>query len=450
MLLAALLYIAIALSAVSLIALAVSPMLGLPVLLLSKPIIDTTFFRPLIMGLPLTQIVGAMVPIVVFGHMAFAGGRQRLSTMPLKGIWIVYSGYVLFFSLIMVYVDGIKNGSEVFFRHINGLVGFYLFQALCQNTKELKRLFATLVIAGIFPMGTVIYQVITGVQWHHLDFLRLEGLTRASGLYFHILTVRYYAYQTLIGMLLYTSYFDVRKFTKFALFPIGFAVIFVVFHTYSKAGFLAMFIWALCWTTLQKKYGLLLGIAIVTLGFAALRYEQVGTVLHSIFYKEVGALYGKGDATLVFQGRVFLWAELIDQWMNLNILGKLFTSGRMMTTAHNDYVQMLFHGGIVGLAIYLWLLAAVASRIIRNLRRRVDPLQVAALILFLTYLIDSVGLVPSGYPHFQWLVWGVIGLSFRQREDIEISPSESRAKRDASLNSPAVQTGYIPRKRLGV
>ena len=445
--LAALLYVAIALAATSLIALVVSPMLGLPVLLLSKPIIDTTFYKPLIMGLPLTQIVGGLVPIIVLWHMMFAHGWRRFSAMPLRKTWALYSAYVLFFSLIMVYNDGIKNGVEVFFRHINGLVGFYLFQALCRDAKEIRRLFFTLIVAGIFPMATTIFQVITGVQWHHLDFLRLEGLTRSSGLYFHILTVRYYAYQTLIGVLLYTAYFDMSRAVKIALLPIAFAVIFVIFHTYSKAGFLAMFVWALCWTVLQKKFGALLGLSVVALIIGAFKYEEIALVLHSVFYKELGALSGEGDADVVFQGRVFLWRELFDQWLDLNVLGKLFTSGQIMTTAHSDYVQMLFHGGIIGLGIYVWLLAAVGKKIVRNLLQEVEPLSVAALMLYLTYLIDSVGLVPSGYPHFQWLVWGLIGLSFRQREERTSVGLDGRPAADVPAAATAPPLRYFPRKR---
>jgi hypothetical protein len=39
---------------------------------------------------------------------------------------------------------------------------------------------------------------------------------------------------------------------------------------------------------------------------------------------------------------------------------------------------------------------------------------VAALMVYTMYLIDTIGLVPSVYPGYQWFVWGIIGLSLRR------------------------------------
>ena len=36
-------------------------------------------------------------------------------------------------------------------------------------------------------------------------------------------------------------------------------------------------------------------------------------------------------------------------------------------------------------------------------------------MLNMAFLVDTVGLVPSTYPHFQWLVYGFIGLALRER-----------------------------------
>jgi hypothetical protein len=73
------------------------------------------------------------------------------------------------------------------------------------------------------------------------------------------------------------------------------------------------------------------------------------------------------------------------------------------------------HSGIAGLLIYITLLLVIGFTLIKQLVKEIDSLAVLALIMYLVYLIDTIGLVPSSYSHFQWLAWGLIGLSIRVR-----------------------------------
>jgi hypothetical protein len=120
---------------------------------------------------------------------------------------------------------------------------------------------------------------------------------------------------------------------------------------------------------------------------------------------------------MTFQGRWFGWMEMMDKWERLPAMNQWFGSGQIATGAHNDFLQMLFHGGIVGLGIYTVVLTVIGVRVALNLLAKADVVAVAALMVYLMWLIDAIGLVPSAYPSEQWLVWGVIGLSFRRRVD---------------------------------
>jgi hypothetical protein len=97
---------------------------------------------------------------------------------------------------------------------------------------------------------------------------------------------------------------------------------------------------------------------------------------------------------------------------------------------------MLFHGGVVGLVIYLSLLIVIGVRIGRNLLAKADEMTVAALMMYLMWLIDAVGLVPSAYPAEQWLVWGLIGMSLRTRADAEGQEPMREAVLDRDEYSP--------------
>jgi O-Antigen ligase len=428
----ALLYISIALAFACALALTLNPVAGILALTLTKPIIDTAFYAPLVFGLTLTQMFGATVPMIMFGHMFAQGGRNAVRFMPMRMTWMVYMGYAFIFSLIIVYQEGVQNGLDVFFRHTNGFVGFYMLQAFFRDDRRLRQLVTMFLLAGVFPIVTTFYQIVTGVQWHqHLAHMESEGFTRSSGLYYHILTVRYYVYQTLIGILLYWSMvYRPRVWLKMIGVVLGLLALVVLYRTYSKAGYLTIGLWMILWGVIQKKYvflALLMLSLLVVMPFFA---SDLGDVVYQVFHKEVAALEGEKTGEAAFSGRIYAWERMLDEQSKLGVFAQVFGSGHMMIGAHNDYIMMLFHGGLIGFLIYLFLLASAGWRVVSELRRRVDPLGVAALMVYLAFLIDTVGLTPSSYPHFQWLVWGVIGLSLRRGHD--------SATKFASEQAPAV------------
>jgi hypothetical protein len=426
------LYTAICFSIVALSLLVIWPVAGIVLLFISKPIIDTTFAQPLLHEFRLTEIVGALVPILVFGCMLVAHPEQSLRRMPLKGIWIIYTAEVFFFSSFILYNEGLVAGANVFFRHINGFVGFYMLQAFFYDhqAKRLRILLLGLIIASLFPMGIGVYQLMTGKVW---IAAQVEGITRYVGLYHDAFTVRYYAFQTILALVLYGALYARRNlFLKAGALAYGVVSTAVMIGAYSKTGVVSMMLWVTSWTVLQRKFVtfLLLGSCA---GLIGVYYaSDITANIVQLFHKEIGHLEGEVELERTFQGRWYGWKEMMSRWENFHWLRKVFGSGEVAFGAHNDYLQMLFHGGIFGLLIYLSLLITIGFRIASDLRRKVDPMGVSALMLFLMWMVDMIGLVPSSYPGYQWFVWGMIGLSLRLREE------EGRAREQANRVKQAV------------
>ena len=409
-----LLYVSIGCAALTLLAFSTSPVSGIVLLFVSKPLIDTTFAQPLIYGLHLTELVGALVPVAVFAHILFAGPEQTLARMPCKVIWTIYAADVLLFSLLIGYHQDLKSGANVFFRSINGFIGFYMLQAFFHDDRRLKILLGALIFAGVFPMGIGVYQLVTGTVWVQAQ---AEGLTRYVGLYHDAFTVRAYAFQTILAVLLYCAlYARTNPLLKAGAFAFGALSAVVMLKAYSKAGILSFAIWSACWTVLRRNYVAALVLAAGGALVAGYYASEIAANIARLFHKEIGFLAGTVESSRTFAGRWYGWQDMMSEWAGFHWLDKVFGSGIVATGAHNDYLQMLFHGGLVGLGIYVSLLAAVGGRILANLRRRRDPMTVAALMLFLMWLVDTIGLVPSAYPGYQWFVWGMIGLSLRLRE----------------------------------
>lgn len=454
-----LLTVAIVLSVGALSALLFWPVTGVVLLFISKPVIDTTFGQPLLFGLHLTELVGVAVPLVILGHMAFATPERAWSRMPLRWIWAAYVVDVIVFSMVIAYNQDVLTGANVLFRQLNGFVGFYLLQAFFHGEKGLKTILLAMIAAGLFPVGVGVYQLVTGAEWIHAE---AETLTRYIGLYHDAFTIRAYVFQTLIALLLYAALFVRRNlWLKGAAVAYGVVALIVLLKAYSKAGILSLGFWAVSWTTLQKKF-VALALVVVVVAVGGIYYSHdIAVNITKLFHKEIGALEGTVDTKRTFAGRWYGWQEMMARWQTFDWPQKAFGSGELAVGAHNDYLLLLFHGGVVGLAIYLGLLAAIGAKIVLNLWRRIDPLAVGALMLFLMWLVDTIGLVPSSYPGYQWFVWGMIGLSFRLREEEASSATEpvgagaitDRARSQERPAPSAGDAGYrypiiAPRKSL--
>ncbi|TKB76747.1 MAG: O-antigen ligase family protein [Nitrospira sp.] len=409
-----LLTISLGLTVLVVLALLLNPAVGVLLMFIAKPVIDTTFDSPVLGGFTLLQIIGAAVPVIVAGHLLVRRSDRSEPPLVLPTIWVIYGLDVLFFSLVIVATEDLAAGSNVFFRHINGLVGFLLLQAYFTEKRQLRSLFLALIIAGLFPIGVGIYQTVTGVVWRVEES---NGVVRSIGLWHDGVNLREYVLQAVLGLLLYFEVFARQSAAlRATLLAYGVLAVIVLVRGYSKAGFLTMGAWVLCWTLLQRKTAALVALILPVTAGALWYSPQLAGNIARIFYKEAGALTGTVDSKMTFAGRWFGWKEMLDQWMGFPLLGKVFGSGHPALGAHNDFLQMLFHGGLVGLGIYVALLTVMGYRLIVNLRRQIDPLRVGALMAYLMWMIDTIGLVPSAYSAYQWFVWGLIGLSLRSAE----------------------------------
>jgi hypothetical protein len=406
-------YLSIALTAASLLLIALRPKQGILFTLMAKPIIDTTWGE-VFFGIKLLYIMGVGVPVLVFIHAIFNKEEDRLSEMPLFWFWLTYISWNFITSQIITYQSGMK-GLDIFFRVLNGFLGFYWFQRYFREKEDLNKLLLAMLVAGMFPIGVGVFQFVTGYTWKAWV---AEGGMRNIGLYHDQATLKYYFFQTVAALLLYISYFGnkgkVRKVMLSAYFVL---CVPVLYKLYVKSGNVAFGLWLLIWTGLQKRF-LLLGLIV----FSAVLLNTVsgnrllGDILDT-YQKEIGVIRGDVELERSFAGRWFRWKAWFNEWQSAGILVKAFGTGKTGSGAHNDYIFVVTRSGVVGLLSYLLLLGSIGVSMAFSLLRRMTPLKVLSLMIFCLWLVEAIGLVPSGYPSFQWFAWGFIGLSLRLDRD---------------------------------
>lgn len=400
------------------------PAIGILAAFLCKPFVDAGYSVHVGFGFQITEIVGVGVPVLLLFHMVFS--RQgRPDKMTLIWVWAIF----LFVNLIGFSVFVAKGRYlftiNQFFRVINGFVGFYMLQTYITDRQQFRRLLIVLLIAGLFPMLMGLYQAATGHIWH----LRTGtmGLVRNVGLYHNATSFRYFAYMTITALLLYWSYFSKRDLWHTILFA-GYGLIcaVVLFKIYSKAAVVTMALWVIIWSIMNRRFGFLglcvLAVLIANLMTGNLVFEQIGTV----FMKEAAVAERQMETELMFSGRFFGWKAALAEYGKADIFNQLFGMGLGSGATHNDYLRALLATGIIGLLAYILLLGTVGFYLARNMIRSTTPLNIMAFMIFVGYLVDTVGLNPSLYTGYQWYAWGFMGLALHGMPELDNEVKSSR------------------------
>lgn len=422
-----LLGITILLATIACIALLFSAQIGVLAIYLARPFVDTAWSHMIFMGFRLTELVSVLVPLITFLLILFnLDTKKSVTKMPFYTFWMVYLAYILFFSVSIAVNSSIGEGASVFFRFVNGFVGFYLVQAYFRQEKEIKLFFFILALAGIFPVATGLYETIKGVHW---TVTTAEGEIRSIGLYHDAITIRYYGLQTVLAIAACLAFKFPENFAlRLGLVGLLLGSMVVVFKALSKAGLLTLASWSVIWSVGRKNWVLPAIVFVAAIFLIPLYFQEISDTVYNLFHKEVGAINGKVATNRTFAGRWGIWAEMSKEWSDFSMLQKLFGSGKSAFGAHNDYLQMAFHGGIIGLILYVSFLLTIVWKLVAIYLKSGHLLSVLALMAFVMWIVDSIGLVPSLYTGYQWFVWGVIGLCLRHHSD-----QEKKTKRIAKL-----------------
>ncbi len=385
------------------------PSLGVLVTVLFKPIVDTGFKYNIVLGFSITEIIGVGVPTLLITHM-LVSSEGRPQKMTLLWVWSIY-----IFANFLAFAVTLSHGKfqytlNLFFRILNGFVGFYMFQTYCAERERFRKLLIAFLLAGIFPMLMGLYQAATGEIWHMRT--GTLGVVRNVGLYHNATSFRYFSYMTLTALILYWSYFSKKTMFQAILFLAYGAICgVVIFKIYSKAALLTLVLWLVIWSVANKKYSLLVYFFLAVMGLNVvtgnLIFEQIGNV----FFKETAVFDGQMHSDRLLSGRIISWKTYLDKFFGASLFNQLFGMGASWGGGHNDYLRALISSGIIGLMAYLLLLGSTGLMVTLKMLQNRSPLTIVAFMIYTGYVIDTIGLAPGLYTGYQWYAWGFMGLA---------------------------------------
>ena len=438
--------ISLFLSFISEIFLLISPQLGLLISIASKPIIDLAWDYQILFGLRPLDIVGAGLPAILILRMLLSRA-DRPAEMRFIGLWTLYIFANLLGFGIMLSSGEIMWTASLFFRILNGFVGFYAFQTHFNKKDSFRMLLIFYLIAGIVPMLMGLYEVASGESWR----LRygVGDQIRITGLYNNSITYRYDAYMTLTAIVLYWVYFLKRNIlSKSILTAYAGICCVVLFFVFSKAAFATLGLGLAIWMVNYKKFAWLIVVFFVFILINVVSNNYVEKEIDTTFSLETEVLEGAKDTRFLFAGRLGGWESQLKDWSKLDIFYQIFGTGEGgKGGGHNDYLRSLMNSGIFGLTTYIILLLSIGFKVLTNfLRDRRSPLSVMALIIYCAWMIDTIGFTPGIYTSYQLYAWGFIGIALYGVKGLTMPADEKTSEIVTIIGSPEHRKKHIKQK----
>lgn len=376
-----------------------------------KPVMDMSYHIE-VAGLTLGRLMSV---IIVFHFLACIFlSIKHWSTIRVRYfvvVWIVMT----FISYAVTGLENIIMGLELLFRYMNFLLPFLAVPFVINRNENL--FFKVLILASFFPITVSLLQIAgIPIGFHEKT---IAGLLRPRGFFHDIFTNRLYFLYGMVG----SSYFLVRG-KKLSTKWLG-GIFFILanicmLYMYSKSGYLIIaFFWLLIFIHLRIPHKKV--IVPLTIPLIILLLIFYADQFMAVYQKEINFLLGQEKVGRLFQGRVFGWIDAIKEWSNSGLAQQFFGQGDLALGMHNDFLRILFSNGLLGLFLYLVFLLYIFVLLCLNYFKKRTFEVALAITLFFVFILDSIGLVPTLYPAYNWMVWGIISyfISDMYKEDYQ-------------------------------
>jgi len=308
-------------------------------------------------------LYSGVVVFVLLNLFKFLKKKSSFNENIINSLDFAFIVYIVLFTLTKIVNSGIDEGLNTFLRSCQDYFVFLWVKLfIIDDEKNEERIFKCLFLAASI---SVVYGT---MQFFHMDiFHRQSDINRLSG--FHKNSYTYGGQLIIQFFFLLNHFIKTRKFPTLILFALAF---FCILNTSERAVLFGIIIGLLFYfvlSKLQKKQMVYLSpIIVIPLLFTAFFNKKVINRIKNIF--------SSGAKKNV---RLKIWGIAVSMWKK-NILfgvGKFpevyhqipgKSSYKVLTHAHNVYLQILVTNGLMGLFAYLTLIFAILNDMFSNLK----------------------------------------------------------------------------------
>jgi len=402
------------------------PKTAIILLFIAKPIIDATWFYKLpFINLNFLQINGVLFPLFAI-LLIYTQKIEIKRYYSFLLIALLISSTV--FSFVFFLINGLQMGGNIFikrityglvilFQFLNGFSSYFILPFFFNKEKDKKTLLLCFIISSLFPLITAYAQIFGLFEGR---MLRTTGeLMRISGLYYDSTNLRFYSMQAIIALMIYLKlyYNAINNTKKIFLLIMIVSFLYIMYLGYSKAAITILIVWTILYFLLS---GNTLTSILIIASFILLYIfiPKIGYEIDKLFYKEVmyydGTLPEELEYTLL-GGRVLRWEAFLQKFINSDFLDQLFGyQFNVGLTSHNDFMRLLISNGIIGFILYFTFIIFLCFKTFITYFKYKDAISLGAVLLFISFIIDSIGLTPSIYTNYSLFVFGIISLSINR------------------------------------
>jgi len=353
-------------------------------------------------------------PLQALGMLVFTFCFMSIIRKKSNAPSLITAFYIFFFLLIMNLILVLADvGSFSQFgdtiRTILPFILFFYFRKYLNNLLDLEGFLITFLIASIFPIGTLFYEILFNPIREVYNTDSRGGGLRLSGFYSDLFG---YMSHLICGFIAYCYfYIKYNKNKKHFVFSnLGFIVVYLIslvgiYNLRHQASWAVSLILVLIFVYFVRKKSSVLQFFYYSLIFSGIGFYFYTEIFEVLFAKDINVYQGNAEDTAALNGRVGIWKKYFAYWLEFSFISQWFGSGfsfhekasvMMSGGMHNDYIRLFFSTGIVGILCYLSFLFYLVRNALRIKVLEMKYLMLASVLVIMLYSISSLPLLASG------------------------------------------------------
>ena len=326
--------------------------------------ITLTFVNIEVLGLSAFEIFGILISYMLLIPVLLKFRSLRLDRM------VLLSMYFCLYCIVSIFWG---SAVSIVARVTLPFIVFFAIRIYITDSKQVGVILLAIVAGYLIPIAMSTYDTILGQSVNMVNYW--TGITRFEGVF---KGAHAFAYAMLFFSFIFCLLNQTRQFegnlAKYGLLIFQLLAVFCLYKSYTRTalgGFIIF--WTIyLWGTNKKRFFLAVMACLV---IAVLSYQKIET----IFWQTGGhARTGYHNLDAASSGRIYIWNHNIQLFLDSSLPQQLLGRGLgcesrtvigsevAVWQPHNNYLNLLMSVGVIGLFIYLSLLAFLLWDIYRS------------------------------------------------------------------------------------